>query len=203
MRGVTLGIALWLITVPLLITANAKEAGSTGKQAHRIGQEVAVPQHLADDEEFSLPLKELLEYGKKLFMANWTEQEGAERPTTKGNGVALADPSHPLVGARAFNRLSGPDANSCYGCHNAPYGIAGGGGDFVTTVFVLGQRFDFLTFDQSDRVPTKGAVDEQKKRVKPQTAAKPRAATGLFRSGYLEMPAPQMNTDTKAHHTPA
>jgi cytochrome c peroxidase len=198
MRHITLGIAFWLIAAPLFFAANAKEAGRTGQQAHRLGQEVAVPRHLEDDEEFSLPLTELLEYGKKLFMANWTEQDGAGRPTTKGNGTALADPAHPLVGARAFNRVSGPDANSCFGCHNMPYGIPGGGGDFVTNVFVLGQRFDFLTFDLADRVPTKGAVDEENKPVTLQTAANLRATTGLFGAGYLEMLARQMTAELQA-----
>jgi cytochrome c peroxidase len=198
MRHVTLGIAFWLIAAPLFFAANAKEAGRTGQQAHRLGQEVAVPRHLEDDEEFSLPLTELLEYGKKLFMANWTAQDGAGRPTTKGNGTALADPAHPLVGARAFNRVSGPDANSCFGCHNMPYGIPGGGGDFVTNVFVLGQRFDFLTFDPADRVPTKGAVDEENKPVTLQTAANLRATTGLFGAGYLEMLARQMTAELQA-----
>lgn len=58
------------------------------------------------------------------------------------------------------NRVSAPDANSCASCHNAPYGIVGGGGDFVTGVFVLGQRFDFMTFDRADALPLRGAVDE-------------------------------------------
>src|SRR5262245_18139381 len=140
MRYVMLVIAFWLLTEPLLYAADDQEAGRASTQAYRLGQELAVARHLADDEEFSLPLKELVEYGKKLFMANWTEQEGAGRPTTKGNGAALADPAHPLVGTRVFNRISGPDANSCFGCHNMPYGVPGGGGDFVANVFVLGQR---------------------------------------------------------------
>src|SRR5262249_43461823 len=150
MRHIMLAIAFGLIAMPLLWAANAQEAGHTGQQAHRLGQELAMPRHLTDDEEFSLPLQALLEYGQKLFMANWTEQDGAGRPITKGNGAALADPAHPLVGMRAFNRVSGPDANSCFGCHNMPYGVPGGGGDFVANVFVLGQRFDFLTFEASD-----------------------------------------------------
>jgi len=135
------------------------------KSRSSIGREVAIARHLQDDEEFSLPLKDLLEHGKKLFMANWTEEEGAGRPNTKGTGTALADPSHPLVGARAFNRISGPDANSCYGCHNQPYGVAGGSGDFVTSVFVLAQRFDFATLDKTDSLPVKGATDEEGKPV--------------------------------------
>jgi hypothetical protein len=161
----------------------------------RIGRELAIGRHLADDEEFGLPLAQLLDYGKKLFIANWTEQEGGGRPLTKGNGKALSDPSQPLVGSRSFNRLSAPDANSCAGCHNAPYGIPGGGGDFVTNVFVLGQRFDFLTFDRSDPLPTRGAVDEDKRPVDLQNAANLRATTGMFGAGYIEMLARQMTAD--------
>jgi hypothetical protein len=73
-------------------------------------------------------------------------------------GKTLTDLSAPLTGGRSFNRISGPDANSCYGCHNQPYGIPGGSGDFVASVFVLGQRFDFITFDPQDKIPTKGAM---------------------------------------------
>lgn len=158
----------------------------------RIGLERSVPRHLQDDEEFTLPLSKLLDHGRILFSANWTEQEGGGRPLTKGNGKELSDPSQPLVGNRGFNRFSAPDANSCAGCHNAPFGIPGGGGDFVTNVFVLGQRFDFLTFDRSDQLPTKGAVDEDKKPVNLQNAANMRATPGMFGSGYIEMLARQM-----------
>ena len=173
-------------------------AQKSSAPASKIGREVAVPHHLQDDQEFSMPMKDLLEYGRKLFTANWTEEEGAGRPQTKGTGTALADPSHPLIGSRAFNRLSGPDANSCYGCHNMPFGIPGGSGDFVTSVFVLGQRFDFVTFDPADSLPTKGAVDETRNRVTLQTAANLRVTTGMFGSGYLEMLARQMTAELQA-----
>ena len=160
-----------------------------------IGQEIAVPQHLADDQEFSIPLAALLAHGKLLFNANWTEQEGGGRPLTKGTGRPLSDPSRPLAGSRAFNRISAPDANSCAGCHNAPYGISGGGGDFVTNVFLLGQRFDFMTFDPADTLPTRGTVDETGRAASLQTAADLRATTGMFGSGYLEMIARQMTEE--------
>jgi hypothetical protein len=178
-----------------LLLAEAVSGQTSTSHVSRIGREVAIQRHLQDDQEFSLPLSGLLDYGRKLFTANWTEAEGAGRPKTKGTGTALADPSHSLVGARAFNRISGPDANSCYGCHNMPFGIPGGSGDFVTSVFVLGQRFDFLTFDPSDSLPTRGAVDETKKRVTLQTAADLRVTTGMFGSGYLEMLARQMTAE--------
>jgi hypothetical protein len=109
----------------------------------QIGREASVPTHLRDGQEFSVSLSTLLIHGRLLFDANWTEQVSGGRPLTKDTGRPLADPSHPLTGSRAFNRISAPDASSCAGCHNAPYGISGGGGDFVTNVFVLGQRFDF------------------------------------------------------------
>ena len=119
--------------------------------AASIGREVAVGRHMQDDEEFTRPIAELIEYGKLLFAANWTGQEGGGRPLTKGTGKALTNPKQPLTGPREFNRISGPDANSCAGCHNAPHGIVGGGGDYVTNVFVLAQRFDFVTFDRATR----------------------------------------------------
>lgn len=168
------------------------------RQASHIGQEVSIPRHMADDEEFNLPAKDLIDYGKKLFMANWTDQEGGGRPLTKGTGTALSDPSKPLVGARAWNRISGPDANSCYGCHNQPYGIPGGSGDFVTGVFVLAQRFDFATLDRNDSLPEKGAVDEEGNPVTIQNIGNLRATTGMFGAGYLEMLARQMTAELQA-----
>jgi hypothetical protein len=160
-----------------------------------IGLEVSVPVHLQDGQEFTIPLPMLLAHGKLIFNANWTEQEGGGRPMTKGTGRALSDPSKPLMGSRAFNRISGPDANSCAGCHNQPYGISGGSGDFVTSVFVLGQRFDSATFDPEDKLPTRGTVDEFGEPTSAENIGNLRATTGLFGVGYLEMLARQITED--------
>src|SRR5215207_2920484 len=182
------GLAIW--------SPSAASAGGGDPQGQsQIGREVSVPKHLQDDSEFRMPLAELLAQGRLLFSANWTEQEGGGRPLTKGTGRPLSDPSRPLVGARAFNRISAPDANSCAGCHNAPYGLSGGGGDFVTNVFVLGQRFDSVSFDPSDTLPTRGTVDEAGKPASLQTVANLRATTGMFGAGYLEMVARQMTAE--------
>src|SRR5271166_5890236 len=80
--------------------------------AQQIGQEEAVREHLVNGSEFALRLPVLFTHGKLLFDANWTEQEGGGRPQTKGTGHPLSDPSQPLSGQRAFNRISAPDANS-------------------------------------------------------------------------------------------
>lgn len=161
----------------------------------QIGSERAIPRHLGDDEEYRISIQQLLRHGQQVFNANWTTQDGGGRPLAKGNGRGLSDPSKPLTGARAFNRLSGPDANSCAGCHNAPFGIAGGGGDFVTNVFVLGQRFDFATLDPADNVPTRSGKDEAGSPLNAQTFANFHATTGMFGAGYLEMLARQITAD--------
>ena len=110
----------------------------------QIGREVAIPTHLNDGQEFQVSMKELIAYGKSLFTAVWTSQEGGGRPLTKGTGNPITDTFAPLLFPRNFNRISAPDSNSCSGCHNKP--TVGGGGDIVANVFVLGQRFDFATY---------------------------------------------------------
>jgi len=153
-------------------------------QSPTIGQEHAVERHLKDGDEFRLPIGALIDYGRKLFCANWTEDDGGGRPLTRGSGARLIDPSHPLRGMRAFNRLSGPDANSCQGCHNAPYGIAGGHGDIVTNAIELADRFDFVTFDK--RGPNGETLG---------TVGNSRSTPGLFGAGYVEMIARQLTRD--------
>src|SRR5260370_31800344 len=119
-------LALW-IAIPL---ARA--------QSNPIGREVAIPRHLEKGQEFRISVSTLLDFGKQLFAANWTIQEGQGRPLAKGVGTPtlLSDPASPPVFPHNFNPFSAPDANSCAGCHNVP--ITGGAGDIVANVFVLG-----------------------------------------------------------------
>lgn len=158
-----------------------------------IGREVAIPRHLQDGEEFNSSLSDLIRYGKKLFEARFTAEEGAGRPLTKGTGAELSDPGSPLRFPRNNNRVSGPDSNSCSGCHNQP--ISGGAGDLSTNVFVAGQRFDFATFNGSDITPTRGAVDERGISVTLQSIANTRSTIDMFGSGYYEMLARQITAD--------
>jgi cytochrome c peroxidase len=97
---------------------------------------------------------------------------------------------------RNTNRISGPDANSCAGCHAQPY--AGGGGDFVANVFVLAQRFDFLTFEGSDTRTLRGARDEINRQVTLSESGNSRITIGMFGSGYIEMLARQITADLQA-----
>jgi hypothetical protein len=153
-------------------------------QDPRIGREAAVPIHLKDGDELWLPAAALIAHGKELFVANWTTEDGAGRPLTTGAGAPLSDPSRPLRGARAFNRVSGPDANSCRGCHTSPFAAPGGNGDFVAVGLELAERFDFVTFDRRNPGETSLAA-----------IGNVRATPGLFGAGYLEMLARQLTAE--------
>jgi len=189
------GVRLQLL---LLVTACVPSAAQSEAPEGVIGREVAVARHLKDGEEYSLSLSALVEHGRLLFSAKWTDQEGGGRPLTKGTGAVLSDPSRPLVFPRNFNRLSGPDANSCAGCHNQPYGIPGGSGEFVTNVFVLAQRFDSLDFDTSEVGLTVGSRDEVGRLATLNESANSRATTGLFGTGYIELLAREMTVELRA-----
>src|SRR5713101_3293170 len=178
--------------VPLLLTL----ALAGGQLPAQIGREVAVPVHLQDGQEFTTPIKQLLKFGESLFTANWTTEEGGGRPLTKGTGSALSDPASPLLFPRNFNRISAPDMNSCAGCHNKP--VVGGGGEFGTLVFVLGQRFDFSTFDHSDPILTRGAKDEAGNFVTEQSIANGRKTVAMHGSGFIELLAREMTADLQA-----
>lgn len=168
----------------------------SGAQAD-IGDEVSSYDRLEDGQEFEVSIHELLRRGQAAFDAMWTNQEGGGRPLTKGTGGELSDPARPLVFPHNFNRVSAQDSNGCAGCHNAPFGLSGGGGDFVTGVFVAAQRFDAATFDHNDSTPARGAMDEFGRFVNLQNIGNYRATVGMFGSGFIEMLARQMTTDLR------
>ena len=174
------------------IQLRAQTAAST------IGKELSEYKRLEDGEEFRIPLADLLDRGKRMLTTNWTYQLGGGRPMSKGTGDPISDSNRPLSFPRNFNRISAMDSNSCAGCHNAPFGIAGGVGDFVTNVFVLGQRFDFATFDRADLSADVGALDESGNFVTLDKIANSRSTVSMFGSGYVEMLARQMTADMLA-----
>lgn len=160
-----------------------------------IGKEVSSPTHFQNGEEFKVSLSRLIEHGRDLFIARWTIQEGQGRPFGKGNDKDLTDPSSPLLFPHNFNRVSGPASGSCSGCHNQPR--IGGGGDIAGSVFVLGNRFDFLTFDPSDSTFIRGRLDERGIAATFQSASNQRKTTGMFGSGYIEVLARQMTDELR------
>ena len=151
-----------------------------------IGDAPAVLIHLSqsdiDNGEYSIP--ELIEHGEMLFKAVFNTLDGAGRPESTGTGESRLRRFFP----ENLNRLSGPDADSCAGCHNMP--SAGGGGDNVANVFVLAQARDFVQFDGGDGDGEAGLTLE--------SVGNERNTLGMFGSGYIELLAREMTEDLHA-----
>lgn len=81
-------------------------------------------------------LNKAIEDGGALFAAKFNTLDGAGRPYATGD----SKPTPRVLIGPAFQRISGPDANSCFGCHNQPK--LGGSGDIAANVFFGAQFAD-------------------------------------------------------------
>ena len=108
--------------------------------AEGVGEERAFDHHLSHAEIVAGKVSPaaLLAHGKRLFDARFTTGDGAGRP---GATAAERPAKRPGEANLQFLRTSGPDANSCFGCHNQP--ASGGAGDFTANVFVAPQDVEF------------------------------------------------------------
>lgn len=95
-------------------------------------REVAVVGHVdqADIVRGAWSVRQLQIAGERLFRAQFTIYDGVGRPGATGNPSPTR---RPLGSAPMFLRTAGLDANSCFGCHNAPE--VGGAGEIVANVF--------------------------------------------------------------------
>ena len=131
----------------------------------------ALSQHIeqADILDGTLTFDEIDAHGEELFITNFNICDGQGRPSTTGTGDHR-EPDEP-----AFSRISAPDSNSCAGCHNQPR--AGGAGDFVANVFVLGQAADPVLNTTASEFSNN------------------RNTLGMFGAGPIEMLAREMTAD--------
>lgn len=113
--------------------------------------------------------QEILDHGRALFVAKFNECDGRGRPAATGTDAKR------VSAGPAFIRTSGPDANSCAGCHNEP--TVGGSGDVVANVFVLAQAMDPVTLSVDPSVSNE------------------RNTLGLFGAGPIEMLAREMTAE--------
>jgi hypothetical protein len=144
---------------------------TTQVQAECLPSEVGNFMHIeqSDIMQGRYSFKEILAHGEHLFIDKPNACDGLGRPATTGAGEKRV-PIQP-----AFLRTSGPDSNSCSGCHAQP--VAGGSGDFVANVFVLAQAKDPVTFSI--------AGDESNERN----------TLGMHGAGSIEMLAREMTRD--------
>ncbi len=151
-----------------------------------IGEEPAVKRHIsqADIEAGDVSLEELIAHGRDLFMASFNSLDGAGRPEQTGKGDFRKRREMP----DNFNRISGPDANSCMACHNLP--AVGGGGDNVANVFLLADTFPFVDFN--------GDPVENGPNTTLKTIGNERNSPGMFGSGFIELLAREMTADMHA-----
>jgi cytochrome c peroxidase len=122
----------------------------------------------------------LVARGRELFKAKFTTTDGAGRP----KATQAIVPTKRKSGVNpAFSRTSGPDSNSCAGCHNDP--VLGGSGDFVTDVFVS-EGFESAQFDSTDP-----------------SFSSERHTIALMGAGLVELLAREMTADLRAERSAA
>jgi cytochrome c peroxidase len=162
-----------------------------------IGDEPAIKIHISQDDISSgaLTVKEIIDAGEELFLASFNSLDGAGRPQTAD---IVRDNNNTIVNTRPrqdfphnFNRISGPDANTCLACHNVPR--AGGGGDNSTNIFALADRLTNVNFDGgiSDKSQSSAGPDA----TSFMDAGLERNSPALFGSGWIELLAREMTTD--------
>ncbi len=151
-----------------------------------VGDEPAVLAHVDQDavDAGAYSAEALFELGKVLFRAEFNTLDGAGRPETTGTGAQRTREDAP----HNFNRISAPDSGSCVACHGLPR--SGGGGDNVANVFVLGQAFPFVNFDEAE------GDDFQLHTL--DSVANERATIGMFGAGYIELLAREMTVELQA-----
>ena len=182
------GPLLFFLTVLLILLcvncSTSEDSVTLEKTA--IGDQPTMLNHISQTaiENGDVPLSELIEQGTLMFNVQFNTLDGAGRPETTGVGQS------PFRDARTFpdnfNRISGPDANSCVACHNVPR--VGGGGDNVANVFVDAEVFPFVNFDG-------GEGDMFKKDMTLKTVSVERNSVGMFGAGFIEMLAREMTFD--------
>ena len=123
-------------------------------------------------------LDELIQHGEHVFAAILNTLDGKGRPASTGGGAKR----EPRIFPDNLNRISGPDSDSCAGCHNRP--SVGGGGDNAANVFVLAQFEQFVDFSKQEHV-VKGL----------EGIGNERNTLGMFGSGFIELLAREMTDD--------
>ena len=149
----------------------------------KIGELPAVTNHLDQSsiDQGELSLEEIIQHGKELFVISFNTLDGAGRPEATGSNKKRLRRESP----HNFNRISGPDANACSGCHNLPK--IGGGGDNAANVFGLVTDVSFATLE--------GNVGSQENEPSLIDVTNERNTLGMFGSGLVELLAREISRD--------
>jgi hypothetical protein len=168
------GAAAVAALLPLALRAQGGRRAWDATETVVLGERPAIEHHLDQRlvDSGEVDFADLFRHGERLFTAKFNALDGQGRPLSTGTGAPRA-PGQP-----AFVRTSGPDSNSCAGCHNDPR--TGGAGDFVANVFVLAQARDPVTYSV-------GPADSNE-----------RNSLGMFGAGAIELLAREMTAELTA-----
>ena len=178
----------------LLIAFMATACGSSGEEQPGvvvIGESPALSVHTSQEAitDREMSLEEIIQRGEALFTTSFNTLDGAGRPETGGvnrrNNNTVISSRERREFPDNFNRISGPDANTCQACHSVPR--LGGGGDNASNIFAMAERFDFVGFD--------GGEGDGSQDLSLMTVGVERNAPGIFGSGYIELLAREMTTE--------
>jgi hypothetical protein len=183
-------LVYWL-TAALLLALFASACGGDDDEelaAPTIGDAPALPMHTSQAavERGDLALEEVVKRGEAMFTTSFNTLDGAGRPETTDTNDNNFRPRQEFP--NNFNRISGPDANSCVACHSVPR--PGGGGGNSSNVFVLADRFPFVNFDKGEG---DGFEDHTLDMVGDE-----RASLSVFGSGLIEMLAREMTLELQS-----
>ena len=185
-RAAAIAAAVFCALLAACASSSAPDDGGFADEA--IGEAPALGVHTrqADIDGGALSHETIVARGERVFTASFNTLDGAGRPET-------TDTSADNFRARRvfpdnFNRVSGPDANSCAACHTIP--ALGGGGDNATNVFVLADRLEFVNFD--------GGAGDGGQEFTLKTVGNERTSVSLFGAGYVELLAREMTADLHA-----
>ena len=157
--------------------------GCDSSQSQKIGELPAVSKHLDQSSinEGDVSLEEIIKHGRELFVVSFNTLDGAGRPEATGSNKKRLRRESP----HNFNRISGPDANACSGCHNLP--AIGGGGDNAANVFGLVTDISFATLE--------GNVGSQENEPSLIDVTNERNTLGMFGAGLVELLSREISQD--------
>ena len=178
---------LILTATAVLTTLGVFGCGGGAEAAEQvaIGDEPALSLHTNQDdiESGRLETDEIIDRGRELFLASFNTLDGAGRPGT--TDVGDSNTRSPRMFPDNFNRISGPDANTCAVCHHLPR--LGGGGDNAVNVFTDAERLPFVNFDGGEG----DGLQEQTLR----SVGNERNTAGIFGIGFVELLAREMTVE--------
>jgi hypothetical protein len=119
-------LAPGVLLIVAAITARTVSTQEPGVDRRAIG---VFPEH-ASIGSSRYPIEAAIADGRRLFKTKFNVLDGAGRPESTGDSKPTPRDSR----GGAFQRIAGPDASSCAGCHIEP--LLGGSGEFVTNTFV-------------------------------------------------------------------